>query len=283
MSYRIFTDSGCDLDMQTLEKWNVTCIPLTWYFEDDPHTFPTMEPKAFFDEMRAGRVAKTSAVNAHAFMDAFRKSLDASEDVIYIGFSSGLSVTVHSAFQAANELKSEYPEREIIAIDTVSASGGQGLLVYDAVRLRDRGATIHEIESFILENYPKVAHWFTVDDLVYLKRGGRISATTALLGGLLNIKPVLHLADNGKIESMRKVRGRTSAFRDLVKTYEASALDLNGPVIIVQADCIDEANKVKTMLEEKGADVVIVSSFTPVIGAHIGPGTIAVFYYGKER
>jgi len=283
MNYRIFTDSGCDLPNNLIQAWQVTCIPLTWYFEDAPEEHPVMDASAFFDEMRAGRVAKTAAVNIHQFEGAFRKALDAGEDIIYLGFSSGLSVTVHSAIQAANALREEYPERNIIAIDTVCASGGQGLLVYDAVQKRDQGMTIHELENYVLENYPKISHWFTVDDLVYLKRGGRISATTALLGGLLHIKPVLHLADNGKIESMRKVRGRSSAFRDLAKTYETTALDPNGPIIIVHADCEEEAEKVKGMLEDKGGNVVVMSQFTPVVGAHIGPGTIAVFYYGKER
>lgn len=286
-NYVIFTDSGCDISEQALNEWGVKYLCLTFMFDgsEETHGNYDLNSKEFYDYMRQGKVARTSAINSQTFKDSFEAELKAGNDIIYLGFSSGLSTTYNSARMAADELKENYPERKIYTIDTLSASAGQGLLVYFAAEKKKSGATIDELNDYLIETSPKMCHWFTVDDLVYLKRGGRVSPAVALIGTALGIKPVLHVDDEGHLISVSKVRGRKSALKALVDKYgELSENPGGDTVFLCNADCAEDVECVKEMLNERyGAKVEYVADIGPVIGAHSGPGTIAIFFLGKAR
>lgn len=283
----LFTDSACDIAPAILEDWKVESISLSLLFDGEDKEILNSDITAgnFYKRMRAGDTAKTSAINVEGFKSAFEPTLKTGKDILYLGFSSGLSTTVNSARIAADELKEDYPNASITVVDTLCASAGQGLLLYLAVKQRDEGKTLTEIAQFVEDTKLHLCHWFTVDDLVYLKRGGRISPTVAFVGGLLGIKPVLHMDDEGHLISMSKVRGRKSALKAMAEKYEELAVDKqNGTVFISHGDCIEDANELANMLKDTfGATVKIITDVGPVIGAHSGPGTLALFFIGKER
>ena len=286
-NYIIYTDSACDISPDILKKWNVPCVNLTFRFDGDEQDhsncdFPTPE---FYARMRAGGVAKTSAVNVETFKAAFEPILKEGTDLLYLGFSTGLSNTCNAGQIAANELLERYPERKIIVVDSLAASAGFGLLVYLAVQRRDAGASIEEVAAFATEQRPHMCHWFTVDDLVYHKRGGRISPAVALVGTVLGIKPVLHVDDEGHLINVSKARNRKAALKELANKYDELALDpKSGPIFISHGDCIDDANRLAEMIREKhGVQVELITDVGPVIGAHSGPGTLALFYLGKHK
>ena len=281
----IMTDSGCDIDAALLEKWGVRSVSLTFRFssEDKDYKNEDISPKEFYEKMREGETCKTAAINIETFKDAFRTELEAGRDVLYLGFSSGLSNTYNASRLAAEELLEEGFEYRVIVIDTLCASAGEGLLVKLTVDKKSEGATIEECARFAKENVPTLCHWFTVDDLKYLKRGGRISPTAAFFGGMLNIKPVLHVDDEGHLVAVEKVRGRKAALRMIADKYSELALDKSGTVFISHGDCDDDVAAMTALLEEQGAKVEVVTYVGPVIGAHSGPGTLAVFYLAKNR
>lgn len=285
--YIIMTDSACDISEKVLNEWGVKYACLTFMFDGEEEIYSNydLESKSFYDQMREGKVARTSAINAESFKDLFKAELDEGRDVLYLGFSSGLSTTYNSARMAAQELAEEYPDRKILTVDTLAASAGQGLLVYLAVEKKRNGATIEELAEYMTEICPSMCHWFTVDDLVYLKRGGRVSAAAALIGTALGIKPVLHVDDEGHLINVSKVRGRKNALKAIVDKYEELALEPNsGVVYICNADCNDDVEVMKQMLRDRfSVEVKYVADIGPVIGAHAGPGTIALFFLGKER
>ncbi|MDD6278291.1 MAG: DegV family protein [Ruminococcus sp.] len=285
--YVIMADSACDIKPELLEKWGIKYAELKFSFENSDAQYSDAEisSKTFYDKMRGGVVAKTSAVNVDGFRNLFESELINGVDILYLGFSSGLSTTFNSARIAADELMAEYPERKIICADTLSASAGFGLLLYLTVKKKISGASIDEVARFVLDTRMRICHWFTVDDLVYLKRGGRISPTVAFVGGILGIKPVLHMDNEGHLINVSKARGRKAALKALVDKYTELALNpSNGTVFISHADCKDDALAVKAMLNERHkADVQMITDIGPVIGAHSGPGTVALFFEGKER
>lgn len=285
--YTIFTDSGCDINPELLKEWGVKYVNLTFCFNgsDKEYTNEDMSVKEFYERMRKGESAKTSAVNSETFKTAFIEELEKGNDILYLGFSSGLSTTYNSARLAAEELREQYLENEIIAVDTLSASAGQGLLLYLALQQKRKGASIGEVARFVLDNRLNMCHWFTVDDLEYLKRGGRVSPAVAFVGGVLGIKPVLHVDNEGHLVNVSKARGRKAALKAIVDKYGELALDAsNGTIFMCHADCIEDVEQVKQMIKDKyGAKVELVADIGPVIGAHAGPGTIALFYIGKER
>ena len=286
-NYVIFTDSGCDIPQAALEKWGVKQLDLTFHFTDgeQEYTNSSMPSKDFYDQMRAGRIAKTSAVNVETFKEAFEEELKKGNDMLYIGFSGGLSNTANAGQLAVNELAEAYPERKLFAVDSLCASAGEGLLVWLAVEKKDAGASIEECAAYTRDLVLKVCHEFTVDDLVYLKRGGRVSPTVALIGTMLAIKPVMHVDNEGHLIKVGQVRGRKAALKSLVDKYSANALDPeNGKILICNADCMDDVQRVEEMIKTKhGNNVDMVVDTGAVIGAHSGPGTIALFYLGKER
>ncbi len=285
--YVIFTDSACDIDEQKLKSWQVAYCSLSFTFtgEDKEYSNYDLAPHDFYEKMRGGAVAKTSAINTDSFLTCFEPILKEGKDLLYLGFSSGLSTTFNCARMAAQELGEKYPDRKIITIDTLCASAGQGLLVYLAVLEKEKGGSIEQVAEYVQGLIPNMCHWFTVDDLVYLKRGGRISPTVALVGSVLGIKPILHMDDEGHLISRSKVRGRRAAIAALADKYgELAKKNAPKKVFLCQADCMDDAKLLVKMLGEKyKVDVDYIADIGPVIGAHAGPGTLAVFFVGENR
>ena len=284
--YQIITDSGCDLSAEGYAELNVHCVPLTVEFKGEAHDDRNDDSlKDFYNGLRAGEVARTSAVNPETWKDAMKPYLDAGKDVLVLPFSSGLSTTAQSAQIAAGELSEEYPGRKILVADTLCASMGQGLLAWYACGLRDQGCSVEEVHSWVEENKQNLCHWFTVDDLFFLKRGGRISGATALVGTMLNIKPVLHVDDEGHLISVSKARGRKAAIEALAKKVAelGEGFD-NSTMFISHGDCREDAETLAKILREKyGAKDVQISYVGAVIGSHSGPGTLALFFLGKHR
>lgn len=285
--YVIFTDSACDIPEEILREWGVEYRWLTYTFDGEFKQYSNygLPYPEFYDRVRKGGVARTSAVNADAFLDGFESILQTGNDILYIGFSSGLSSTYDAACIAAKELLEKYPGRKIRCVDTRAASAGFGLLLYMAVEKKKVGASLEENEQYILDNRFHLCHWFTVEDLIYLKRGGRISATTAIVGNILSFKPVMHMDNPGHLINMFKVRGRKNSLIALADKYGELALDPSGgTVFISHGDCLDDAQKLADMLRERfGVKVAKIVYVGPVIGAHSGPGTIALFFLGRER
>ena len=286
-SYVIYTDSACDLDPEMLSQRGVYYSSLSFHFNGDKNVYfdNVMPSEEFYQRMRDKQVAKTSAVNSESFVCGFRKLLDQGYDILYLGFSSALSTTYNSAMLAAKQLKSEYPERKIITVDTLAASAGIALLIDLVIEKKNSGATIEEAKEFAEKIKLKICHYFTVDDLEYLKRGGRVSQSAAFFGNMLGIKPLLHLNNEGRLVSFAKVRGRKTSIMALADKY-GEMCDENTPKIayISHADCQNEAEWLKKHIEEKyNASVNLITNVGSVIGAHSGPGTIALFFVGKER
>lgn len=286
-NYQIYVDSACDIPAELLKKWNVKYVQLSVLFTDTNETYNDfeLEPKVLYDGLRAGRVAKTSAVNSGMFREIFEEEFKAGNDVFYLGFSSGLSSTSETGIMAGREVAEEYPERRFIGVDSLAASAGYGLLLYLAVQKRDAGATMDELKEYVEERIPHMAHWFTVDDLQYLKRGGRISAAAAFVGGALKIKPVLHVDDEGHLVNVSKVRGRKASIQAIVDRYAETAEHPEvGPLFVSHGDCIEDVQYLEKLLKEKfglGFDQIV--SVGPVIGSHSGPGTLAFFFEAKNK
>lgn len=288
MGYRIFTDSTCDIRKEDLDSRGIGCFNLVFYFTDDESkVYPDMDmpAKQFYDEMRKGRVAKTAGTNIQDIRDAFEECLKKGDDILYLGFSSALSMTYNSAVIAAEELLEEFPERKIYCVDTLAQSAGLALLLKLTADLKDSGATIEEARDFAEERKLHIAHWFTVDDLQYLKRGGRLSAASAVLATVLNIKPVLHTDNEGRIVAVEKIRGRKQAIRHLVELYGRSAEKPGeGPVFFCHSDSPEDLAFLTDLMNENyGIKPDCICDVGPVIGSHIGPGTVALFYQTKER
>lgn len=285
-NFVIYTDSACDLKPDVLKSLNVECIQLSFRFdnEDKDYLNNEMDINTFYKRMKNGETAKTSAINPETFSHRFEELLSEGRDILYIGFSSGLSTTFNSARITADELKAKYPERKIICVDSLCASAGQGLLVYLAAKKRDLGADLETVAEYIEGIKLNLCHWFTVDDLVYLKRGGRVSPTVAFVGGILGIKPILHVDNEGKLINVSKARGRKASLNALLDKYGDLAENKQGTVFISNADCHEDVSYLKTQFKERyNAEIEIVTDIGPVIGAHSGPGTMAVFFLGKER
>lgn len=277
------TDSGCDLSREVLESLNAKSIDLTFTFEGETtrNTGKDIAVVDFYNRMRNGESAKTSAINPEEFKEFFEPFLKDGKDVLYLAFSSGLSTTYNSARIAAEELTDTYKNNKVIVVDTLCASAGQGLLLYLAAQKMQEGLSVSETAEYVESIKMNICLWFTVDDLVYLKRGGRISPTVAFVGGMLGIKPVLHVDSEGHLISHSKVKGRKNSVLALFQKYKETATQ--NTVFISHADCLNDANLLADNLKESGADVKTITDISPVIGAHSGPGTLAIFFVGKER
>ncbi len=284
-NYVLITDSACDILPEKLAEWNVEMIPLAFLFTDTgkeqkDHEEPIGE---FYAAMRSGRVAKTSCVNEDAFTGIFTPILEAGKDILYLAFSSGLSATCENGKKVADALAKKYPERKIRVVDSLAASAGEGLLLYLGVKNRDAGMTLDENADALEADKLHICHWFTVDDLVYLKRGGRVSAATALLGAALNVKPVLHVDNEGHLIKITQVHGRKKSIRRMAEKLGDTILP-DSPVFISHGDCIEDAEMLRDILKnEYGKEVQIITYVGSVIGAHSGPGTLALFFRGTER
>lgn len=284
--YVIYADSSADLSPEIYNEWGVKYSSLTFRFngEDREYQNDDMQIGTFYNKMREGGVAKTSAINSECFKEEFKKILDEGKDVFYLAFSSGLSTTSNSARIAASELSEAYPERRIVIVDSLCASAGVALLLDMLVEKKNAGASIDELAAFAESKKLNICHWFTVDDLVYLKRGGRVSATTAFVGNMLGIKPVMHVDNDGHLINITKVRGRKTAIAALADKYGALREEGDYKVFISHGDCLADANGLADIIESKyGKKVDLITNVGPVIGAHSGPGTLALFFVGKER
>ena len=285
-NYVIYTDSACDMSVEMLAARSVKCSSLSFRFEgEDERLNYDVSIKDFYEKMRSGNVAKTAAVNPADFARNFNEILKNGNDILYLGFSSSLSTTFNSARLAASELTDIYPERKIIIVDTLAASAGISLLIDQVIEKRNCGSTIEEAAEFVEKNKLKICHWFTVDDLNYLKRGGRISQTSAFFGNILGIKPILHVDDGGYLVNVAKVRGRMDAIHDLAERYALSCEECDDRyVYISHADCYNDAATLSNLLMDKyGARTKLITNIGAVIGSHCGPGTLALFFIGKRR
>ena len=286
MSYRIITDTCCDFPDHMYAELQLTAVPLTVNYKNEPvNSYTEQWLKDMFDGLRAGEEATTSAANPQDWENVMEPALQAGDDLLVLAFSSGLSTTYQSAVIAAEELKERYPDRTIHVVDTRCASLGQGLLVYYACRKRDEGMPLEELTQWCETHRFNLCHWFTVDNLMYLKRGGRVSAATALVGTMLQIKPVLHMDDEGHLINMSKVRGRKASIDAIAKKMgELGLPGENDTVFICHGDCMDDAKRLEQLVKEQyGVKNVFIYYVGAVIGSHSGPGTLALFFLGKNR
>lgn len=284
--YVIFTDSACDIKPELLQEWGVPFADMTFTFEGEAREYTNADISVdeFYNRMRQGACAKTAAINADTFMRAFEPILQTGSDILYVAFSSGLSTTVNSAHMAADELLQQYPERKIIIVDTLAASAGGGLMVYMAVEKKKTGASLEENAAYIESLIPHHCIWFTVDDLEYLKRGGRVSPTVAFVGSLLGIKPVLQMDSEGHLIKVSTARGRKKSIEAMADKFGELAYNKGDPIFISHGQCLDEAQELADMLKERyGAEVTLITDIGPIIGSHSGPGTIALFFIGEHR
>jgi DegV family protein with EDD domain len=286
MSYQIITDSCCDLPAEKISELNIRVIPLNLLFRGESRLDAvTDEIKEVYDGLRAGESASTSAVNPEGWTSVIEPVLKEGKDALVLTFSSGLSTTYQSAVIAANELAEQYPDRKINVVDTLCASLGQGLLVMYACQKRDEGLDLDQLTQWVDENKGNLCQWFTVDDLMYLKRGGRVSAATALVGTMLKIKPVLHVDEEGHLINVAKVRGRKASIEALAnKVGQLGLPGKNDLITICHGDCIDDAKYLEQLLKEQyGTKEVFIGYTGAVIGSHSGPGTLAIFFLGNKR
>lgn len=284
--YIIFTDSTCDLEPEYADTLGVSVISLEFTYEGKSYCDGTgMSYKDFYDLLREKKNVTTSQINAGTFVEKFEPYLKEGRDILYIAFSSGLSGTFASAQIAREELLKNYPERKVFIVDSLCASMGEGLLVYHAVQKKREGLSIDELTTWLEAHKLNVCHWFTVDDLFHLKRGGRVSAASAVLGTMLGVKPVMHVDNAGKLILMEKARGRKAALNSLIEHMKATAtVAANDVVFISHGDAIEDANFVKELvLKAFPVKEVRINYVGSVIGSHSGPGTLALFFMGKDR
>ncbi len=285
-NFAFITDSTCDLPSDILKTNNIIIVNLTYDVDgveyNDSNVLPIEE---FYKKMRAGSVTKTSQVTPDTFDKVFGEVLESGKDILYIAFSSGLSGTYNSARIAGEALKDKYPDRKIYIIDSLCASLGEGLFVYKGIQLMNAGKSVDEIAEWLEENKLHLCHMFTVDDLMFLHRGGRVSKTSAIAGSILGIKPGMHVDNEGHLIPLTKIRGRKQSLNWLVENMaeRVGSWD-NDTFAICHGDCIDDANYVAGLVKEKfGIKNVIINYTGPVIGAHSGPGTMALFFLGDKR
>ena len=290
MKFEIVTDSSCNLVEDMIDEFGLHVLPLTFMIDGKQYQSylkgQRTDLKQFYTMMREGKVITTSLPNLADAEKLLRGILDAGRDVLYIGFSSGLSGTFQAIDLLLSQLAAEYPDRTVLSVDTLAASGGQGLLVWYAARMAENGASIEEVHDWLEDNKLHLAHWFTVDDLMFLWRGGRVSKTSAWAGTVLNIKPVMHVDDEGHLIPLEKVRGRKKSLNALVNHMEKSAIRPieDQMVFITHGDCIEDAEYVADEVKKRfGVKDVVINYVDPVIGAHSGPGTMALFFVGTGR
>lgn len=286
--YVIITDVTCDLPINVIEKYNIIIMPMNYSVDDKNYTnyadFREQSLDEFYSKMRNGSCTRTVQLNSDAYLNTYRKYLKQGFDVYGIVFSSGLSGSYNSAFIAAEELSKEFPERKIVITDSLAASSGEGLIVLEAYKNKDKGLSITDNYNYIEKFKFNVAHWFTVDSIEYLRRGGRVSNAAAFAAKVLNIKPVLHVDDNGHLIPVYKKVGRSISLKELVRQYNATVDKSYDTVIITHADSEKDALFVKDLiLKNSNPKEIIISNIGTVIGSHSGPGTLALFFKASHR
>jgi len=288
-AYRIFTDATADLNTALQSGLpSIEVIPMEVQVGDATYTYGpqgNLTPDAFYQMLREGQFASTSQINPQTYRKAFEKALKSGYDALYICFSSGLSGTINAARMCIEELQAAYPQRKILCVDSLAASIGEGLLVHEAARLQAAGFSIDELAQWIEQHRLQVCHWFTVDTFAHLKHGGRVSAAAAVMGTILNIKPLLHVDEQGKLQAMQKPRGQRQALRKLMEYLEAGWLpDISRRIVIGHGNCPDTAASLADMITIRFPEAqVFIADIGPVIGAHAGPGVLALIYFGNNR
>ena len=288
-NYVIVTESTTDLTQDLVNELGIKIIPMVFGFENESYlNYPDnreMDIHKFYERVKAGERSTTALINSKTFEEYFEPILKSGDDILYIGFSSGLSGTYNSSLIAAEELKQKYPDSKIVCIDTLAASMGEGLLVYHAVKLKQQGKDIEQVSQWLMDNRLKLNHWFTVDDLNHLRRGGRISAMTATIGSALNVKPILHVDNEGHLIPVHNVRGRKKSINALLEHMEELSINPQEQTIFIShANCLEDAENLANLIRKKLKIKEIILNFIgPVIGSHTGQGAIALFFIGKER
>ena len=288
--YVIATDSTADLPMEMIERFEIPVLPLMVEMGERNFMhcadYREMSAKTFYQELRSGKQARTAQVTIETFVNAFTPILEQGKDVLYISLSSGLSGTYSVSKLAGNELKEKFPDRKVISVDSLGAALGEGLLVYTAIQKQQEGMDIDTLAAWVEEHRYNLCHWFTVDDLNHLKRGGRVSAAAAIVGTALNIKPVLHVDNEGHLIPVSKVRGRKKSLQALVQEMQKTCTNIDQyEVFIGHGDCEEDAQAVAQMVRDIFPTVkpITIDYIGPVIGAHSGPGTVALFFFGTHR
>ena len=284
---KLYTDTSANLPLALLREYDIAVIPFSYTVNgvaEDYNEETDFDGKAFYDAMRRGAEVKTSMVNPATAAAFFERALAQGDDVLYVGMSGGISGTAHAAALAAEELREKYPRAKIMTIDTYAASLGEGLQVLEAAELLRAGRSFEEVGDRILARRPHMCQFFTVDDLNYLKRGGRISGAAALVGSVLGIKPILRGDETGHIVSCVKVRGNKKAYAELADYFDKRALDKTVRIGIAHADNREGTDYLLGLLRERGfTGECLEVYYEPVTGAHVGPGTVALFFYGTEK
>ena len=289
MAFEIITDSSANLSREMVKEIGVHVLSLSFFLGDTEHYGFSMEEDfdsaAFYGRLRNKEHVKTSLVNADRFEAVYEKILDEGKDVLAIIMSSGISGTYQSAKIAADNIREKYPERQIIVVDSLAASIGQGLLVYYAAQMKNEGKSLEETADWLYKNRLKMVHQFTVDDLFFLKRGGRLSGGVAIIGTVLQIKPVLHVDDEGHLITQEKMKGRKKSLNRIAELMKDNIINPEEQIVaICHGDCIEDAEYLaKKVRELYPVKDIIINMLDPAVGAHSGPGTIALFYLGNKR
>ena len=289
MGYKLFSDVTADVSAELMRGMpEVELVPMQVELGGENYTYGPggdLTVEHFYTEQRAGKFASTSQINPMVYRECFEKTLKAGEDILYLCFSSGLSSTLQSANLCAQELREEYPERKLIVVDTLCAAVGEAMLVREAARKQQEGLSIEELAAWVEENRLKICHWFTVDSFDHLRHGGRVSAAAAAVGTMLQIKPLLHVDEEGKLRVAEKPRGRKQAIRTQVAHMkEGWTPEMGNLVVIGHGDCPDDVEQLRQAVLKEFPDADIrVAYIGPVIGAHTGPGMLALIYWGTNR
>lgn len=287
MNYQIITDSCCDFTGAQYAQMNVTCVPLTIFRDGQGHSHFSNEAalKDFYDRMRGGLIATTSALNPADWAGAMEPHLKAGKDLLVLAVSSGISTTYQSAVIAADDLREAYPDRTIRVVDSLSGSLGEGLLLWHACRMRDAGDTLEAVAAWLEAHAPRICHWVTVDCLDNLKCSGRLSGGAAIVGTMLNIKPIIRVTEEGKLVSCGIARGRKASIRNLAKRFaEARCPEEDDLVTIAHGDCPEDAAALEAILKEEYSVQNIHTGYVgPILGAHTGPGVLGLFHIGIKR
>ena len=289
MKFEIITDSSANLTDSLIEKYDLKIISLSYFIGEEEYLSYKEGVKTdyseFYARIRKKEEARTSLANYEECMRVLRPIAESGRDILYIGFSSALSGTFQNVSNCMQELRTKHPDQKLLCVDSLSASMGEGLLVYHALELAQRGATIEETLEWVENHKMNICQWFTVDDLFFLKRGGRLSGAAALAGSLLEIKPILHIDEEGRLVMVSKVKGRKKSLNALVQHMEETVVKIEPrKIFIAHGDCLEDAQYLADGIKAKlGLEDIEINYVDPVIGVHSGPGTIALFYYGKTR
>jgi len=288
VNYKIVVDSTIDLPLHLVDELGFTVIPFIFTLEGKDYynhlDYRDISVKDFYKELRNGKMASTTQITAFRYVEAWGPILKEGKDILFLSLSSAVSKSYEQSLLAVQEMKEKYPDRKVISIDSKSGALGEGVMAYYAAQSRDEGKSLEETAAFIESLVPRMQHWIMVDDLHHLKRGGRVSGAAAFIGTMLSVKPILTMLDDGSIAPVHKVRGRNSAFKYFLERMATQNIESNSIIGIVHSDMLEMAEQLKEMIIEKfGPHEFIINDLGPVIGAHTGPGTVAMMVLGDSR